>query len=259
MDNNRLRHYESNNDNKKINPVILVFAGIQAILIILAIATIVRMNSDNITEDNPAYEEKTPQFTIKDLAKKASILNQDDVTNIQKKVFKIIAKNTNSIDVNTVEATIRDDMIYQQSFGDNVKYLNMTIDVPDLKQSYDVYYSPNAVLDPEESTFVLCSDGEELIYKDFDCKGSDNVSIRNTIVKTFLGYFKFNYFTAYADADNPTNVIISPSVTYNNSEATKSGYIDEVRSAIDSLGISPDDYTYYVRTAADVSYDDNWP
>ena len=66
-----------------------------------------------------------------------------------------------------------------------------------------------------------------------------------------MDYLSFDDFSVYLDSDT---IIIDPSVTYDNDEATKSRYVEEVKDTIDSLALPSDYYKYYVRTAADINY-----
>ncbi|MBR3322548.1 hypothetical protein IKG13_00575 [Candidatus Saccharibacteria bacterium] len=260
MEPNWLQRF-SNNDGeaKKINPVVAVFVVIQVILFVLVIITIARLKGDDVTENDVAYNKKAPELVVNGLKDAASFLKESDIADIQKKIFKVVAKSTNDINTDKIEATIRSDTVYLQSFDENTNYLKMTIDIPSIEQSYNVIYGSNAVLDPEVSTFVLCPDSkEEVVYKNFKCKNGDDESIRHKVVAKYLRLFskRNNHFSAGAGDSSSDVITIAPS-SFNNSEATKTSYINEVKASIDSLGMSSDDYKYYVLTAADVDYDHN--
>ncbi len=257
--NNWSQFFIDKNGSKRINPLALVFIIFQVILLVAIIITIIWVNSDKIADNDATRYEKIPELTIKDLAKKAPSLSEQEIAGIQKKLFQIVSANTTTINVDKIEATIRDDKTHEQKFEHDAKYLNMIIDIPSLKQSYQVFYSTNAIIDPDITTFVLCLDEHtEAIYGDFNCKTTDNESIRETIVSSYLNYFNFEYFSVYIDSKDPETIIISPSVTYNNSESTKASFIKEVKDAIDSLGMYPNAYEYYVRTAKDVNYKNSY-
>ncbi len=245
----------NSNGQKKASPIFIAFIAFQLLLIIVIIVSVSQISDDRTAKNDAERYERMPELTIKDLAKKAPGLSEDDIADIQKKVFKIASENNSNMNADKIEAVIRGDKFYKHSFNKQTLYLHMTIDIPELQQSYDVIYGSNAVLDPEVATFVLCLDDEEVIYKDFKCKSSDSESIRDEIVPRYLQRFGFEYYTAYIDSNNPKTVIISPSATYENSEETKAAYIKEVKDSIDSLGISSERYNYYVRTAADVNYE----
>ena len=255
MESNWFEQFLNNDGEKKINPIVLIFIFLQVVFFVIIGFVAMSFNNENEVEDDAMYYERMPEFIVENLVEEASVLEEDEVTDIQKKIFKIVSENTNSVNVDKIKATIRDDSLHIRSFGDDNKYLNMVIDIPSLEQSYEVFYGSNAIIDPEVSTFVLCLDDENIIYKSFKCKSSDDESMREEIAAAYLDYFDFDYFSAYLNLDDPDTVIISPAVTYDNDEVTKTRYINEVKAAIESLGLSSDSFEYYVRTAADVNYD----
>ena len=240
---------------KMVSPLVLIFIALQALIIVVVIINIVMLNDDKAANDDLERYKKLPELSVTGLANKAPDLTESEISDIQKKIFKIVSENTSNISTNEIEAKIRGENVHMRSFDENTKYLNMTIDIPSLEQSYEVFYSSNAVIDPDVSTFVLCLDDDtEKVYENFECKSSDNASIRDTVVSSYLGRFRFEYFSAYFDPEKPNTITISPSVTYDNDEATKKGFVNEVKLSIESLGIPSSRYEYYVRTAADVNY-----
>ena len=259
MASNWLRQTTNNYENKR-NPILLAFIIFQAFLILIIVIAVIYLNSKNAPEDDATYYKNTPELAIKNLKEKMPTLEKTEVESIQKKLFEIASENTGAISKNKIEASLREDTIHTHSFDENTKYLSAIVDIPSLKQSYEIYYSSNAVLDPEVSTFVLCLENEaDLTYKNFNCKSSDNKTIRDKIAPAYLGFFHYEYFSTYIDEkNNPSTIIISPSVTFENSEQTKAQYINETKESVKSLGLSPDKYQYYVRTAADVNYNNNW-
>lgn len=247
------------NGERRVSPIVLVFIALQVLLLIVFLVSMAQLKDDNMAKTDAEYYANKPELTIVGLADKYPDLTEYDISNIQKKVFDIISENTSSLDT-AVEATIRDDSFHARSFNENTKYMNAIIDIPSLEQSYEFYYSSNAVLDPEVSTYVLCLDGDaRIIYENFECKSSDSESIRDRIIPAYINYLNpdFDYFSIYLNPDKADTIVISPSVTYNNSETTKADYIREAKESIQSLGFSPEKYTYYVRTLADVNYDNN--
>ncbi len=243
------------NGSKKLSPLATAFIIIQLIFLIIVVATIIWINnSNNEPDSNVTRYKKIPELTIKDLAANAPILSEPEIESIQKKLFQVVSENASSINVSKIEAVIRNDVTHAQKYNKS-SYLNMIVDIPSLEQSYEVIYSTNALIDPDITTFVLCLDEDtEAVYKDFDCKSSDDSSTREKVVQAYLKYFKFDYFTAYVKPDDAGVIVISPAITYENSEETKAKYIDEVKESIESLGMHSDAYEYYVRTAKDVNY-----
>ena len=258
MESNWSKLFVNSDNGKRLTPLAIAFFAFQFIVILTIIVAIVWVNKDNAPDDDLARYEKMPELTIKGLADKAPGLSELEIKDIQKKLFKVVSDNTPKIETEKVEAIIRNDDTHMHTFDGKSTYLNMLIDIPSLEQTYEVIYSSNAVIDPDISTFVLCLEQDAgKIYENFDCKSSDSGSIRRTIVSAYLKYFRFEYFSAYISPDDPDKIIISPSVTYNNSQATKDKYIEEVKASIESLGMPSSIYDYYVRTAKDVDYENN--
>lgn len=240
------------NGKKRISPILLIFIAFQLLILVVIIVNIVTVNNGEVDDDATRYR-KMPELTIKDFSAKMPTLSDYEITDIQKRVFKIVSENTSNISTEDIEAVIREEDTHVRDFGNNVVFANMIVDIPSLGQTYQLIIGTNAVLDPEISAFVLCPDAAKLANSSFNCKSSD-MDIRNKIVPTYLRYFKFEYFSAYITAEKPDTITISPSVTYDNNEPTKNSYINEVRDSVESLGVSPDSYKYYVRTADDVNY-----
>ena len=250
------RFFIDKNGNKVLSPVARAFIIAQIILLILVIAVIAWISNEEAPDDDVARYEKIPELTIKDLAKNAPILSQTEVVDIQKKLFKTVSTNTSNIKTDKIEAIIRNDVTHAETFDNKSKYLNMIIDIPSLKQSYEVIYSSNAIIDPNISTFVLCLDeNTEVIYENFQCKSSEGANIRHMAIAAYLKLFKYEYFSAYVKTDDPSTIVISPSITYDNDNATKAKYINQVKTSIASLGLYSNNYKFYVRTAKDVNYE----
>ena len=159
---------------------------------------------------------------------------------------------------------LRENSIKTQYFKKSgTNYVRAIVDIPEYKQSYEVFLmypdNPNAVKMVEYSNpdivkpySILClQDEADIIYLDFDCQDSPDYFNRQRIASKMIGDFDFNYYSAYFDPDDENKIIINPSVTHNNSEDTKSKYIEEVKAAIGSLGIPSDSFKYYVLTADD--------
>lgn len=247
----------NNNGTKKASPILLIFIAFQALLLVVVLVTIIWFNNDKVPDDDFTRYKRIPELAVENLDNKIPDLKNYQIESIQKKVFQIVSENTDSVDTDNIKAVIRNDETHLHTFDGQSTYFNIILDIPEIEQSYRVIYSSNAVVDPEVSTFVLClEDDEEIIYQDFDCKSSDDKSIKEKIVAAYLKLFnsEYEYFSAYISQDDASKIVISPSVTYDNDEATKAKYINEVKASIESLGMPSESYTYYVRTADDVNY-----
>lgn len=258
MESNWAKRFLYENGQKRVRPIVFVFIAIQVLLLLVVIANIIQLNDDGGPIDDLERYKRLPELAINNLSNQAQILSDSEVENIQKKVFKIVSENSSDINTREIKAVIREGSLFAKDFNGRTKYARMIIDIPSIEQSYEVFYSSNAVIDPEVSTYALCLNNDaDVVYKNFKCTSSDKESIRQQIVETYLNYFGFEYFSAGINPVAPKTIIISPSVSYNNDEKIKTRYINEVKNAIDSLGIPSSSYEYYVRTAADVNYDNN--
>ena len=259
MESNWSKRFLYENGTRKAKPIVLIFICVQALFVVFLIITLLQLNNDELPKDDAERYRRMPELSISDLSKKASILTEAEVADIQKKVFKIVSENTPTVNSTKIAAAIHNDVVNAHSFSEHTKYVNMIIDIPELEQSYEVFYSTNAVIDPDVSTIVLCPDeSKELTYPNFKCKSSDDkMYSRDQILAAYLKYFNSDKFSAYVSPDNPKQIIISPSITYNNDDKTKAKYINDVKDFIKSIGLAPGKYKYYVRTAADVNYNNN--
>ena len=239
---------------KEKSILIIAFAIIQAIFIaiIVSLASLF-MHNEKISSVDYERQSKIEIENIKSMLPDAT---QDYLNILSQKIAETVELNTQNFDISESKAIVRDGTFKMTKLDkDNVSFYSMIIDIPNLKQSYQIYDHYMSDSEPANRMYVLCLDQKsDIIYPNFGCKDNYPPNMRNNIVASYLGYFNFDYFSTYLDPDDPGTIIISPSVTYDNDAATKSRYIEEVKAAIDSLGISSDHYQYYVRTAADVNY-----
>ncbi len=261
-----MENYDQEQSRPRVKLSTIIFLGIHVVLIILIVLSVSRFSQDDEVENAPGQ----------DLS--AKIINATDAIpadysgwteTIEWELLNTILRNVddNALDKNKASAHLRDGSIKTQRFEDyGVNYVRAIVDIPDIEQSYEIFleypdnkdaisaveYGESEVAKPYS---ILClDDNSEKIYPNFECHESSDYYTRQEIVANTLGYFYFDYFSAYLDPNKQDTIIISPSVTYDNDDATKAKYIEEVRTAVETLGISPDSFTYYVRTAADVNY-----
>ncbi len=261
-----MENYSQEQFKPRVKLSTIIFLGIQAIVIILAIISIAKFFHTDEIKNSPSQGPS------------AKIINATDAIPedysgwteiIEWALLDTILDSTKGDTVSKSQASayFRDGSIKTQYFEKyDVYYVRAIIDVPELEQSYEVFleypsnkdavnlveYDSSDVAKPYS---ILCLDeNSEKIYPNFDCHESADYSSRQKIVSSMLNYFYFDYFSPYLNPNGAGTVIISPSVTYDNDDQTKATYIEEARDAIKSLGISPDTFTYYVRTAADVNY-----
>lgn len=164
---------------------------------------------------------------------------------------------SNDQNINIYGALIRDDSLVEKSFTKfNREYFSFIVDIPDIEQSYWVWYD-KYISDVEDlsggvpEVMVVClSDYESKIYDDFACRDESNGLTRNFIVKNYLRYTDFDGFIAYVDPkdDGMKHVrIVSNKYEYTDEDSER--YMRETREFIKSLGISPDLFEYTVESA----------
>lgn len=238
----------------------LIFIGLEIIFVITIISILANLlGTNNITTD---FADQ-PVASITNLHSAIPELSSEMTTTIERQLYTALLSNSSkgSIQNSDTNASVVTDSVIRNDFDTRgVHLVSAAIDVPALKQSYSFFYGY-----PEEGNndfqlfyTILCPVSNSVgSYADFDCRGGSFTRdvTKNSILSSFLTYFGFNYFSASLDPDNSNRIIISPSITYNNDQKTKDGFIKEVQDAVDSLGMDSDDYEYYVRTAADVNYE----
>lgn len=260
---NQYNQYNQSNQPKKPNPLLAGFLIAQLIFIILLIFALPRLfESNEITFDQP----RLPSASIDNLNSYLD-LDDEDKKDVEDALYELILDNsTNQTITNSeAQAVIVEDTASSLHFDrlGGISYFSAVIDVPGVEQSYDFYYAyPD---DPKSGEFqgffnILCPDRPEAeIYPDFKCENTADDSwlqypaTHLGIASSFLPYYYFDYFSISIQPSEPTKAIISP-VSYNTSEETRAAYVDEAKQAMKTLGFSPDLFTYYVFTEADVDY-----
>ena len=216
------------------------------IIIFVAISLPQIFKSNEITWNET---ERQPQIIIKDLSESDPDFGSDNVSILQNELFNVISQADFSID------SVKEYSIVPDSFKTlyfdyyQTKFVSFLIDIPELSNQYQIFYSysfPSGEA-PDMFISILCSPESK------DCTDAKGQTSRNKIVSDYLGYFDFEYFTAYMDEDSTPTITISP-IDLNATETTKKLYINKIKEAIQSLGISPDLFKYKVLTQADMTY-----
>ena len=239
--------------------ILLIAFFIFQIIFAIILTAIISMNATN-DKVEPTDYNRQPYISIKDINTKLPDAPAVYIGVVEQLLAKTVELNTENFDVNESVAEIRSESFNMIQFDQvNGVYYTMIVDIPNLQQSYQIYalYSLGAE-DPNPATYytrqVLCLDEySEKIYPDFNCRDLFGSDIRQTIVSNYLKYFNFNYFTAFSDSNDLSLVDINP-IDFNIDDDTKSQYIQEVKSAVKSLGISPDLFTYKVLQQSDLNY-----
>ena len=241
---------------KSILPAILLI--LQVLLIIVVISLIV-LNSRSDEIGATDYERQSAT-TIENLDTQLPDAPSGYLGLIERDLARVIRLNSADFDVNSSKAVIREGTLRTQTFQSvGGTYFSLIVDIPNLQQSYQIYAHTPADDTASEvasytTQYVLCLDDKtERIYPDFQCQDGYPSTVRSSIANIHLKYFDFNYFTAFVDSNDFGLININP-VNFNTDDATKAQYIQTVKDAVDSLGISPDIFTYRVLQLSDLNY-----
>ncbi len=259
-----MENYNQEQSKPRVKLSTLIFLGIQIILIILAILSISKFSSTDKIENAPGQDLSAKIINATD-AIPADYSGWTEI--IEWALLGAISENIESDTVSRSQASayFRDGSIKTQRFETRkTNYVRAIVDIPELEQSYEIFleypdnkeainaveYSESNVAKPYS---ILClDDNSEKIYLDFDCHESSAYNTRQNILSNTLNYFRFDNFSAYLNTKGPGTIIIYVPAIYKNDETMKTKCIEEVKSTIESLGISSDLFTYYVDAVANV-------
>lgn len=225
-------------NDRKISPAMIGLIVFQGIVLIVALAIWSVMNGENATDSDD--ETNRPQVIVDGLSRNVEWLTDEGLDEIQRGVFAMAQRNTSNLGINTVSAVVRDGTIRAMYFEYlEAHYLTAVVDLPVLKQSYQVFYEDTGGdLDPDSSVVVLCLDEDvETLYPDFGCR--DVVSgAREGIVQSFLPFFDLG--GAEVEVDKKSGEI---EVTVYDAEKEGEA-VGLVKQAVEELGVSPELFTY---------------
>ena len=239
---------------------VVVFVIAQIIFIIfLAISLPKLFQSDEITDEDPS---RIPMATIDNYN---SVIPENYSGNeelIEKTLFQLILRNSPDKDISkSVKATVRENSAKTVHFEEqNIDYYSAIIDIPELEQSYWLYseYSSsknNKYIDYSKSYRFFClDDSQEILYPTFDCKDDFGIAGRNELISDLIKYFDFNDFSPSYSSEQKTNEIKIYPHDFSIDDTIKESYIQQTKGAIDSIGISPNLFTYHVVNPQDINY-----
>lgn len=246
-----------NNSAKKVSPIVILFIMIQLLFIVLLVISFL-----NLRQSDGATDRKNePKVTIDGLTAKIKDFPNSYTDDIEHSLTETIELNVDNFNISNVEAVIRDNSLKVKDFYDyGFKALSVIVDIPNLEQSYQIFYKYSTdyenIVDSayyDNPRAVLClSEEMDKIYPNFKCQASYPQETRFKIVADYLKYLDFNYFSAFTD-DSLTKIIINPT-EYSPTDEEKASYLQETKNAIESLGISPEIFTYEVSSPSDLTY-----
>lgn len=244
-------------DRSNINYSILAFAVFQLMLVI----SLIVLSASYFSKDDKIEEgdyKTQPHIHIENLTGfiADSPAGYDDV--IDALLLDIVQKNVPDINISEAKAEIRGGTAHSHYFErPNINYFSAIIDIPVIEQSYQLFYQysneeQNEFLSPNDSIIFLCiEDSLDIIYPDFDCKDIYSQKTRNAIAAKYLQFFKFGQFSAGINSKNYELVKIFPN---NFNQVDDKAFLEEVKQAIQFLGISPELFDYYIIQPEDITY-----
>lgn len=250
------------NEKPKIDYITIIFIFCELIFSIIIVAILSNiLGTKNITT-SPTGQ---PVASITNLRTTIPEVPLEVATTIEGQLYSALLDNssTNTVLNTSTAASIAEDSVKRNTFDKRggVTLISAAINVPDAKQSYSFFYGYPEAGNNDFQTFytILCPVSDAVgSYANFDCRILTPSDVnKESILSTFLSYYDFDLFSATLDQNNSNRIIISPSITYDNDEKTKTSFINETKDAVSSLGFNPDDYEYYVRTAADINYENS--
>lgn len=237
---------------------LIAFFIIQVIIIAILISLIVIFKKDEAI-GNVDYARQ-PTVIIEGLSSELPDVQAEHIGSIERQLANTISLNINSFDINNSKAIIRQDSLKIQKF-ENIEgyYFSIIVDIPNLQQSYQIYHHYPATDSPPNSSppnvmYVLCLDSfTEKIYPDFHCRDNQLPEIRNSIAAYYLKYTNFEKYSAWINDDENSVVKITP-INPNVSTDQKNEYIQKTKEFVSSLGISPNNFKYYVMEPSNYTY-----
>ena len=244
-------------NKKDPNYILIAFVFIQIIYLIIIGSFIINAIKTSDKIENP---NKQPSVTIKSTQDNYLPLQESDIDYLSHGLTEAIALNTTNFNIPDSPAIVRNDSIiltefdYQQSNA-----LSFIVDIPNLEQSYQIYYKYPMDTTTETTSYaenpyaVLClEDKAQIIYPEFDCHSSYPSDTRYRIATDYIKLFEFNQFTISLDSNDPHLIVINPITDVD--AKTSESYIAEVKSAIASLGVSPDMFKYHVQSQSELNF-----
>ena len=244
-----------NQRQEKTIPLITFFAFQVFFIAVLVSVVFLNIRDDKISDTDYSRQ---PAITIEGLSSEFPDASPVYMGLIERELASTVKLNSANFNVNDSRAIIREGTLTTQEFKDiGGIYFSMIVDIPNLQQSYQIYaHYPIDGTTPDiisyDTKYVLClDDPAEIIYPDFKCRDGYSVNIRDILASRYLKYFNFTRFNiGFSDDDrNQLNIY---AFSNDIDEATQESYVSEVKSAISSLGISPDIFNYRILLPRDV-------
>lgn len=249
----------NNSDVKKASPVTVTFIILQLFFILVLIFSIPSLFPNDHIESTETTRQ--PKIIIENIETVTPKLSNFDINSIQQKLLKTVQDNTSTVNVIDTKAIVRSDAtkIIPQ-FGDSgLNYLSTILDIPDLKQSYKLFYEyPNdsysQAPDPHRLFLITCLNKlDQIIYPDFTCHDSYDSTIYNGVVAKYISYLSNDHFSLFVSNTDISVLYINP--IDSNFESHKQNYIEQAKDTIKSLGVPSEIFSYHFPDYSNQSYD----
>lgn len=229
-----------------------IFAVLQIFIIVIVIALV------NITSSS---KYSPPSIEVSGLSQKLEDVPRNSIDVIQSAVYDAVENNGGTLFgvKKSGDAEIRTGTLINTYFEDiNMHYINFVVDVPSIEQSYQVFHewsddATNMYFMTNMATMVMCPVESQVIYPNFDCQDEYNHRGQFIVASVFIKYFSFSHFNVSSSV-NPPLIAISTGSLDPIGKETGEIYIQEVKDAISSLGISPNLFEYYIMKPSDYTY-----
>lgn len=234
----------------KVNYPLLIFVILQIIFIVLCAVSLPKIFVSNRADEGNFAN--LPRITIDG----SSEILPKEVDVMEWILLDAVKENVSEVAFGEADAVIRDESVKKQYFElPNIYYYSAIVDIPDLNQSYWVFYEysdeeNNINLSANNQYLAMCIvDPEEIVYRDFDCKSQYGQLTYNAIAKKYLGWSNFdNIIVEVSDDYGEIQIIIINDEDNSNNEK----YINEVKEKIRSLGIYPEIFEYNVIPSSEI-------
>ena len=251
----------------RLDPLLVIFLIIQIIFIVLFLLSISKFFQNDKFNNSPDHG---PNMEIENVSIAIPEDHVEWANLVEWALFNTSLSDTEGqyISRSSTIAYIRDGTVKTQYFKkQDINFVSAIVDIPELTQSYRIFleypnnkhnigiveYDNPDVIKPYS---ILCLDEtSEIIYTNFNCQESPAYASRQEIVSRMLSYFEFsNFAPIYYSENDSNNIEISPYSFDEISNDTKEMYIQQVKDAIASLGISPNIFTYNVMNPEEIKY-----
>ncbi len=234
-------------------PVIII----SVILIILIVVSFKRDNSsETSTSGNVSNTINTQPYndtsvsSVRTHAKELSTLGigKNNINAIKNAIIKLTLENDTVADPDNLNISIRGDSIksrtYSDEMGKEFYYLNLIVDLPNDKKSYQVVHEwgeSDVATDSPYNAMVFClRDKTKKIYKNFECKDHYKKDPKYEIIAHYLQFEEFNNFTfSVSQANNKKILVQLPE-----SESQEQKAYDEIKQWIENMGFTSNGFSF---------------